>query len=151
MKKTLLFLTILLLCLLTACGSRAADPIAADGSAAAEVTPEPMMQIETDYGSISYPAEWKDVLKVDEAQQENGVTLTLSTEVNGTVYELFKVSLGEGSGDQQGTVTAPDGTEQPVFIDIHELPDLSALSPEDQDRLYGMQEGVNDVIAALNR
>ena len=150
MKKTLFLLTVMVLCLLTACGSRTADPAATHGSVAVEVTPEPMMQIETDYGSISYPAEWKDVLKVDETLQENGVTLTLSTEVEGTKYELFKVSLGEGPGEQQGTVTAPDGTEQPVFIEIHDLPDLSALSPEEQDRLYGMQEGVNDVISALN-
>lgn len=134
-----------MLCLLAACSSKTAEP---DASLAPE---QPMMQIETDYGAITYPAEWKEALIVDESQQENGVTLVLSTEVDGTKYELFKVSIGEGPGDRYGTVTAPDGTEQPVFIEIHELPDLSALSPEDQDRLYAMQEGVNDVIAALNR
>ena len=108
------------------------------------------MQLETDLGSISYPARWEDDLIVDRTEQDGGVTLTLSAAVNDTTYELFKVSVGAGPGEQQGTVTAPDGTEQPVFIEIQPLPDLSGLSQEDQDRLYGMQEGVNDVIAALN-
>ena len=128
--------------MLTACSSKERSGKSADT--------EPMMIIETDYGDLLYPARWEKELLVEQKDQPDGVIVSFSTEADGTVYSLFTAYLGTEHGDCLGTVTAPDGTEQPVFIEIHDLPDLSALSPEEQDRLYGMQEGVNDVISALN-
>ena len=76
--------------------------------------------------------------------------IDFSTEVDGRQYPLFSVIINSAQGDTVGTIRAKDGSVKNVFVDIYELPQIESLSRKDQEQLYAMQEGVNDVVEALN-
>ena len=144
MKKLKLIPTLFVLLLLfSACGREQAP---APGS----LEDEQLFQIETTCGALSYPARWKEQLITEETLQEGGTVIDFSTEVDGRQYPLFSVIINSAQGDTVGTIRAKDGSVKNVFVDIYELPQIESLSRKDQEQLYAMQEGVNDVVEALN-
>ncbi len=109
-----------------------------------------LMEIDTEYGTLSYPAEWKDALSTNESNENGFLTVAFSANVGGQTYTLFNVLINSEEGDSVGTIKADDGTVRNVFTEISELPDLSGLSEGEQNQLYAMQEGINVLIENLD-
>ena len=117
-----------------------------DGSSEDESS---LMTIETQYGSLYYPAEWEDALETSETLEDETDSVVFAVTADDQEYTLFIVMICDAEGDSVGTVTDDSGQTRNVFIDISELPDLSDLSEEEQDQLYAMQEAVNVLIENL--
>lgn len=114
-----------------------------------EEAPE-LMEIKTEYGTLSYPAEYKDSLTTNETNEDDFLTVTFNADVEGQSYTLFNIMINSEEGDSVGTITSDDGTVRNVFADITELTDISGLSEDDQNQLYAMQEGLNVLIENLD-
>lgn len=117
-----------------------------DGSSEDESS---LMTIETQYGSLYYPAEWEDALETSETLEDETDSVVFAVTADDQEYTLFIIMICDAEGDSVGTVTDDSGQTRNVFIDISELPDLSDLSEEEQDQLYAMQEAVNVLIENL--
>lgn len=117
-----------------------------DGSSEDESS---LMTIETQYGSLYYPAEWEDALETSETLEDETDSVVFAVTADDQEYTLFIVMICDAEGDSVGAVTDDSGQTRNVFIDISELPDLSDLSEEEQDQLYAMQEAVNVLIENL--
>ena len=115
----------------------------------AEEGPE-LMEIDTEYGTLSYPAEYKDSLTTNETNEDGFLTVTFNADVEGQSYTLFNIMINSEEGDSVGTITSDDGTVRNVFADITELPDISGLGEDEQNQLYAMQEGLNVLIENLD-
>ena len=168
MKKLLILLLAATLCFsFTACSndkestgtststednSTEKDGVSNDNSTEEQQTEEKqeLMQIDTEYGTLSYPTEWKDALSTSESNENGFLTITFTANVGGQTYTLFNVMINSKEGDSVGTIKADDGTVRNVFTEIKELPDISGLSEEDQNQLYAMQEGINVLIENLD-
>ena len=108
------------------------------------------MEIKTEYGTLSYPAEYKDSLTTNETNEDGFLTVTFNADVEGQSYTLFNIMINSEEGDSVGTITSDDGTVRNVLADITELTDISGLSEDDQNQLYAMQEGLNVLIENLD-
>lgn len=110
-----------------------------------------LMDIETAYGTLSYPAEWKDSLVTNESKDDDGLlSITFSAKLDEQEYSLFKVMICEEDGDSVGIIKDADGTARNVFVELFDLSDISDLSEDAQNQLYAMQEGVNTLIGELD-
>lgn len=109
-----------------------------------------LMKIETRYGTLSYPAEWKDSLMTQESEENEIVTVTFDANVEEQSFNLFKVMICADEGDSVGTLTDSEGTSRNVFVELSELTNLDGLSEDAQNQLYSMQEGVNILISNLD-
>ena len=105
--------------------------------------------IETEYGFLPYPEQWKDHLKADKRMEGENLVVDLSTEAEGNTIPLFTVTIGEIDDAPVGTLTDPNGKVRTVYLTVHDLPDLSSYDEETQDRIFAMQEALNDMIAGL--
>lgn len=115
----------------------------------AEEEPE-LMEIDTEYGTLSYPAEYKDSLTTNETNEDGFLTISFNADVEGQSFTLFNIMINSEEGDSVGTITSDDGTVRNVFADITELPDISGLGEDEQNQLYAMQEGLNVLIENLD-
>ena len=162
MKKLVAIATTIILCFsLVACSgavnssseentNQSSDStISASDKTGVEEEDNSLMTIETKYGTLSYPAKWKDSLLTLESEENNFFSVTFSTKVDDKEYSLFKVMICAEEGDSVGTIKDKDRITRNVFVDIPELSDISELSEENQNQLYAMQEGVNVLIENL--
>ena len=166
MKHKRLIVITLILCLLlfSACGSSPSGTSNTEDAASSlpdiktddsenpadtETAENAMLRIETDYGTLEYPAQYQAQLKTETEQRGEALTVHFRAEISGGVYELFTVTIAPDEGDSIGVIRDADGKERNVFVEVFEL-DVDSLSPEDRDTLFSMQEGVNDLIDALN-
>lgn len=108
-----------------------------------------VMEIETSYGTLSYPEQWKDCLDVEQEESEDGVQLIFQAEIEDELYPLFEITIGEGDGEAVGVIQDEDGVSRDVYVKILENEDLEDLSDEEIDRIYAMKEGINDVLDHL--
>lgn len=152
MKKTLmLLLTAVLTISLAACGGKK-DAAKTDSSQeeaiAIPVSEETWETIVTPYGDLRYPAKYFEDLKREEGMENDVYRMKFSTASDGEIYDLFTLYIGgeaEGAG-QLGKLQGKDGTEYDVYVLPYELGDLSGLDGVEQDRIYAMQEALNEVL-----
>lgn len=104
---------------------------------------ESLMNIETKYGTLYYPAKFKDNVITDETEENGIFSVNFSTEIDGKQYVLFKVMICDEEGDTVGTVCDKKGNIHNIFIDINDVGDISDLDEESQNQIFAMQEGVN--------
>lgn len=117
----------------------------------AEVTEDGgMMEVGTEYGTLYYPARWKDALVTAQEKSEETLTVDFSASVEGKEYRLFQVVIGGQEGDSAGMLTDNAGTARNVQLSVEEISGIEELSEEQQNQLYAMQEGVNDLLENLN-
>ena len=151
MKQKWITLLALLCCLfaLAACSKKSAPTPTPSQADAAEPAAATTFAIETEFGALQYPAEFQSQLKTDTQRDGEKLTVGFSTDVAEQNYPLFTVTISPDEGDSVGTIKDADGTVRNVFVELPEL-NVEGLSEADQDTLYAMQEGVNDLIDALN-
>lgn len=111
---------------------------------------EKMTEITVNYGILHYPAEWEQILLIEESE-DNGIDyIQFETKAGEDVILLFKVIICSEEGDSVGTITDSEGSVRNVFVEINDLGDLSEYDEETQNRLYAMQEAVNELMEQLN-
>ena len=137
------------------CGGKSRNDSASTEAAPAETsTADPAAAIETTFvvetpcGNLTYPETWKEQLQTEISETEVGCDASFFTTIGGQQFRLFTVRIG-GEDNSAGTLTAADGTVRNVSLDVPDLGDISALSQNDQDQLYAMQEGLNVVVENL--
>lgn len=143
MKKLLLVLLSMLLCLTAFAGCQketdgekaTADTAVAD----AAIDDIAVYQIETKYGNLSYPKEWKDKVHT-EILQTNGYIVIFSTGVT----KLFELQFNCGSGDVLGTLTH-EGENVVVRVAFAELNKKSL----DYESCVKMQNAVDVIVGHL--
>ena len=107
-----------------------------------------LMTVETPWAELSYPACWAECLTtaVDEAAR----SVTFYGEVGEhEAVELFAVSFGGEEGEPTGSVSTPEG-ELDVFVQMAGQAFDDSWSEDEQNIIYAMREGINDLLAMLN-
>lgn len=130
--------------------AKASEEVSEDSSEGFDnsVAAEDIMSIDTEYGTLFYPAEWKKELVTSQNKTDDILTVSFSAKESGKEYELFTVTITAAEGDSVGTITDAEGTERSVFVETKEL-EVSALDEKVQNQLYTMQECINVVIENL--
>ena len=133
--------------LLAGCGSDKAkkDP---DQDASVDTLPEDVV-IHTDYGDLHYPDRWQEYVTIRQEQNGSTITVTFETKSGEKAYELFKILIGDDSGEVVGSLTDADGTQRNVYLQVEELAADSDLKEPERTRFYAMQEDLNYLIDNL--
>lgn len=159
MKKiAMVFLAAMLVFSVTACGGKTdsektgADPAGAaateEEAIAIPAEEETWEVIATPYGDLRYPASLYEDLKREEGTEDDVYKMKFSTAYDGVTYDLFTLYIGGEVGDATylGTLKGKDGSENEVYVLPHELENLSKLDTEQQDKIFAMQEALNEVL-----
>lgn len=107
------------------------------------------MAIETKYGTLHYNDQWREYIKIDQAEEGDVVSVSFTALINKKEYPLFVVNIGGGDGSEVGKLTDRDGKERIVYINASEIKEEEDLEANEQNRLYAMQEDINYVIDHL--
>lgn len=110
-----------------------------------------LMEVETKYGDLLYPQQWKEYLKIEQEEQVESLCVKFRALINETEYPLFDIVIGEEASESIGTIQDSDGESHNVYVHIEENMELDNLSEEEQNRLFAMKEGVNELIAHLTK
>ena len=166
---------VLLLAMLSGCGKETAAPSANDASsptaestAAESERSEPTgseptvpgefsvtavdgaIAIETGYGTLFFPGQWAEMLRTERETGAGYVKITFSAELDGAVYPLFEIAVGDHDGGSRiGSLTDGNGVARDVRMELISLRDVTDLSESELDRLYAMQEDVNYLIDGI--
>lgn len=157
MKRIYILLITLLLCaaLASCTASSGTDNTAqTSGSALSEsesvtdAAPE-MTFYDSEYGKIPYPAEYKDAFSIEEKKQDDGeLDVVFSTDIEGEKYELFTLLISDSEEGAVGIIKDEGGARRYIVADMNEI-DASSISEETQNKVYAMQESINDIIDNL--
>ena len=147
----LLFACVLFTGMLFGCASGSKTSGSEDGgeSAAAIEADIDRVPIETKYGTLYYPEQWMESLKTEQSEADESLEVLFRAKIGEQQIDLFALTIGDGADDSAGTLTGQDGVKRDVHVKLLELPDLSGLSEGEMNRVYAMQEAVNDVLDSL--
>ena len=111
--------------------------------------PAEAMVIETSYGDLYYPEQWKEFLQTEEEQKGEVLVISFRAVIQENTYDLFDVSIGGNEGTIVGQITSKDGTQRAVYIDVADIGEDSRLTEGEQNSLYAMQEDLNYLVDNL--
>ena len=137
--------------LLAGCGGDNAKNVQKEqsGSTAPADVPSEGLAVHTEYGDLYYPERWQEYVTIRQEQNDDTIAVIFETESGDKTYELFKVLIGNDSGDVVGSLTDSAGTQRNVYLQVDELPADSGLEEAEQTRFYAMQEDLNYLIDNL--
>ena len=106
--------------------------------------------IETSYGTLKFPQQWKEDLTIEKQATETGEEVIFRETITKDQLTLFTICIGgTENGSYIGTLTDATGKTREVYLRINELDLGDDLSTEQKSRIYAMQESVNDIIDNL--
>lgn len=154
MKKLMIIVLASIMALgMTACdgksgASQSTAQATEEEAVAIPVAEEAWETITTPYGDLRFPAGLYGDLKREEGMENDVYKMKFYTDIDGTSYDLFTLYIGGEVGDATylGTITGKDGSENEVYVLPHELGDLSKLDAAQKDKIYAMQEALNEVL-----
>lgn len=120
---------------------------AAESAPVPETEPEPVA-VETPYGTLYYQHRWDGIVQTEQNMTENVLCVTFFAEIEGTQYRAFSVIIG-GPEANAGRIRDGEGAERNVCVSMEDLGDLSALTDDQRDMLYALQEEINFVTDKL--
>lgn len=106
-------------------------------------------EIQTPYGTLSYPEGLADFLLIINTSQQPYTLEFYAVMEEKQELRLFDISLGEGSGSNMGMVTTPEG-EIPLNVTIYALTTDETWSENEIATAYAMQDAVNEILAQMN-
>ena len=152
-KLMMILLTSVMVIGMTACGGKSGtDQSTAqdteEEAVAIPVAEETWEAIATPYGDLRFPSSLCEDLRREEGMEDNIYKMRFYTDVDGTTYDLFTLYIGGEVGDATylGTLTGKDGAQNEVYVLPHDLGDLSGLDSAQKDKVYAMQEALNEVL-----
>ena len=154
MKKLMMILLVSAMVFsMTACGGKSgADQSAAQATGeeavAIPAAEETWETIATPYGDLRFPGSLYGDLKREEGMEDNIYKMRFYTDVNDTTYDLFTLYIGGQVGEATylGILKGKDGSENEVYVLPNDLGDLSGLDAAQKDKIYAMQEALNEVL-----
>lgn len=162
-KLTVLLITLCLMLSLIACSasgdskkaeetaSASAEQSASAGEAGSEPVSQQMKMTEyqSQFGTIVYPEIYKDAFNIKEDDdKQNHHVIAFDTQIDGKTYHLFRLILFNEAGENRIALKDNEGETHYVAVQMDEL-DTSGLTEEQTDKLYAMQESVNDILSNL--
>lgn len=105
--------------------------------------------IQTDYGDLHYPDQWREYVKTIQEKKSDTIKVTFEFEVDKSDYKLFEILIGGDNGEIIGKLTDNNGIQRNVYLRVAELPMNSSLDEAEQNRFYAMQEDLNYLIDNL--
>lgn len=158
MKKkfaALLMSAVLLMSVLAGCGGSAGEPgeqeeqIGNVDSAGEENQTTANLNIctvTTPFGDLYYQEQWSEFMRPEIEQSQEACKVSFRAELNGKLYPLFVVTIGEAEGDPVRQLTDAQGTKRNVYVEVEEFLDVSGLDEGNERLLYAMQEDINFII-----
>lgn len=119
----------------------------AESTAAPETEPQPI-PVETPYGTLYYQPQWEGLLLTEQTMTDEVLCVIFRTRIGEQEYQLFRISIGVPEANA-GTISDRDGNRRNVQVSMEELGDLSALTEDQKNMLYALQEEINFVIDKL--
>lgn len=114
-----------------------------------DVTIAEDMTIQTRYGDLFFPAQWREFLVTDQTEDTNTIEVSFFAKVNDETYPLFTITIGGDGDTPAGMLTSSDGTQHNVYVQIEEIQESNLLDEGEQNRLYAMQEDINYLLDNL--
>lgn len=105
--------------------------------------------IQTEYGDLHYPDQWREYIKTIQEKKSDTIKVTFEFEVDKSDYKLFEILIGGDNGEIIGKLTDNNGIQRNVYLCVAELPVNSGLDEAEQNRFYAMQEDLNYLIDNL--
>lgn len=105
--------------------------------------------ISTVYGQLNYQEQWSEFMKVEQVVEDGALHVRFVAEMNGANYPLFALVINSDEEGAATQITAVDGVQRYVHVEIDEIETGDELPDEEQNRLYGMQEEINFVIDSI--
>lgn len=108
-----------------------------------------MIDIDTPYGTLRYPAEYAEYLRYG-SREENGIYMQIFYYLHGEeTIEMFAVRFGNAeSGTLIGSVEY-EGQAVPCYITSSDFIPDETWSAEEDERYSAMLMAINDVIASV--
>lgn len=106
-----------------------------------------LMTVVTPWAELSYPACWAEYLTTEVDEEARRVTF-LGTVGEHDALELFALCFGGEEGVPSGTVSTPEG-DVDVLVQMGGPSFDDSWSENEMNMIYAMQEGINDLLAAL--
>ena len=105
--------------------------------------------IETPYGKLYFPGEWKDYMKVllDENEQKTVMVYGITT--NQQEYRLYDICYTEDMNDILGVMTTEYGEKIGVKTTLYSVNELQEISQDEVDRFLLIQDTINDVLQKM--
>lgn len=105
------------------------------------------LNLDTPVGTVTFPAQWTEDVKVKEKTEKNVYTASFYGEAAGKDVLLFEFVVGGEAEDYQlGTVPDASGKAQNVGLNIKEIEAEDAWSDEESEQINTLQSSVNDLI-----
>ncbi len=141
-KKTLVILAVAIFALLAfaGCGSNGDSPVYIP-----DATAKPT-EVSTPYGALLYPSDWADNVKIETTESDSMYSINFMCKIGEKTFDLFSVVFSQDvQGNELVGYVEKDGTKTPVYLNHSEFVSDGTLTSEEEDIVYGMLEGVNDV------
>ena len=106
--------------------------------------------VETEYGDLYYQEQWVEFMKTETKLEEDVLKVDFKAEIEGSIYDLFQLSIGVADEEAMGTLKDSEGNERKVSVMLYELEQKSELSEDEMNRLYALQEEINFVMEHLD-
>ena len=109
-----------------------------------------VLNIETPYVTLHYPARWNDLLEYTVDEHDGTVTVAFAgTSSNKQVFNLFDVILSDSQEGSIGAVRLAEDRWCYVSVKVHEVHADLAGTQTDIHNFYAMQEDVNFLLEEL--
>ena len=97
--------------------------------------------LETPYGTLRYPGEWKDAVSWEISSDEDICTVSVTETFSGKNAMLFVLGFGnpDDEGFQMGTLDY-NGRDVPVCLTLCDFPQESNWSDSDRNLFIALQE-----------
>lgn len=108
---------------------------------------ENLVLVTTQYGTVTYPAAFSDVIQIRTEMCNNVAVLKFEAQLDNAQAALFDICYGEMDGDPLTQIVQEDGTVIKVYMEVYQPP--VGLNEDDINTFYAAQEVLNDVLASM--
>lgn len=114
-----------------------------------QILDEGFVTVRTLHGDLRYQDQWHGYMQAEQSLAGDVLTVRFSTQIGGTDYLLFTLTIGDPEGIVSGQLTGSDGVTRNVCVHMDAIVGSSELTDNELTRLYAMQEDVNYMIDYL--
>ena len=107
------------------------------------------IEFDTPCGSLAYPQEWEGFVIIENVEENGGESIRFFSTINGNEkIHIFDLNFGVRNGRRLGLVETNNGVVD-FYFEIFEIEFPENIAEEEKNRVYFMQEGLNELIAQL--
>lgn len=109
------------------------------------------LTVTTPYCDLKYPEQWKEQVKTEYSDADDGGAVTFSTQIDGTDTKLFAVLFTDNMDTDGLPVGVLNGGEAPVMVSlkIYDIEPAPSWTDEDTETAYALQDECNYLLEHL--